>query len=542
MEDLIRNVVILGGGTAGWMTASYLSKMFGKTVDITLIEADTIPKIGVGEATVPNLQRAFFDFLGIPEDEWMRECNASFKGAVKFVNWRKAPDERGNNHFYHHFGLIPNCDNVPLSQYWRLRRESGNDEAMDYACYMQSQILDNNMSPRMLDGTRTMAYAWHFDAHLVAAYLRKLAIGWGVHHVVDELGSVEHHPDGRIAALLTKHKGRYEGDLFIDCSGFRGLLINEAMGEPFLDMKNHLFCDSAVAASVPHDDEANGIEPYTSAIAMKHGWTWKIPMLGRFGSGYVYGSDFVSKDEATEEFLKLWNLNPSQTKLNHLRFRTGRNRRAWVKNVVSIGLASCFLEPLESTGIYFIYAAIYQLTKHFPDKSFNQVVIDRFNEEIENMFDDCRDFVQAHYFTTSRDDTPFWLANKNDLHLSDNMKQKMATYKSGLPVNMPITDEANYYSSFEAEFRNFWTNSSYYCIFAGMGWLPDTPMAKIRYQPEQIERANAMFTALKHKGTEVKAKLPTCLEYLQHLHGRKPVADDVFAPGAVASMSGAVRA
>jgi hypothetical protein len=522
VDNLIRKVVILGGGTAGWMTASYLSKTFGDGIDITLMEADTIPKIGVGEATVPNLQRAFFDFLGIPENEWMKECNASFKGAVKFVNWRKHPDAYGRNHFYHHFGLIPNCDNVPLSQYWTLRRhdDPGYQEAMDYACYMQSSILDDNLSPRMLDGSRTMAYAWHFDANLVAAYLRKLAVGWGVRHVVDELENVEHHPDGRIAALTGKRGGRLEGDLFIDCSGFRGLLINKAMGEPFIDMKNQLFCDSAVAAAVPHDDAANGIEPYTSSIGMQHGWTWKIPMLGRFGSGYVYAGDFVSQDQATDEFLKLWDLDPNKVKLNHIRFRTGRNRRAWVKNCVSIGLASCFLEPLESTGIYFIYAAIYQLSKHFPDKSFNQTLIDRFNQEIETMFDDCRDFVQAHYFTTTRDDTPFWLANKNDLYLSDNIKHKLATYKSGLPVNMPITDEGNYYANFEAEFRNFWTNSSYYCIFAGMGVIPDAPMPQIRYRPQAIARADQMFAALRAHAAELKAKLPTCHDYLCYLHSK----------------------
>jgi Tryptophan halogenase len=216
----------------------------------------------------------------------------------------------------------------------------------------------------------------------------------------------------------------------------------------------------------------------------------------------------------------LWNLDPNKVNLNHIRFRTGRNRRTWVKNCVSIGLSSCFLEPLESTGIYFIYAAIYQLAKHFPDKSFNPTLIERFNEEIETMYDDSRDFLQAHYFTTSRDDTPFWLANKNDLHLSDNIKHKLATYKSGLAVNMPITDEANYYASFEAEFRNFWTNSSYYCIFAGMGWLPDSPMPKIRYRPEQIKRAAAMFVDLKHKGAELKAKLPSTHEYLHYLHNK----------------------
>ena len=518
MQELIGKVVILGGGTAGWMTATYLKKMLGKNIEITLIEAETIPKIGVGEATVPNLQRVFFDYLGIPEEEWMRECNASFKGAVKFIDWRKNPDSHGNRHFYHHFGLIPNCDDVPLSQYWMLRRSTGCQvEALDYACFSQSPILDRKLSPRMRDGTRVMAYAWHFDANLVAAYLRKIGVDWGVRHVLDELASVEHLPDGRIDALITKSGGRHDADLFIDCSGFKALLINKAMNEPFIDMKSQLLCDSAVAAQVPSDDDVHGVEPYTSAIAMRSGWTWKIPMLSRFGSGYVYASSFVSQDQATHDFLRLWNLDPRETKLNHIRFRTGRNRRAWVKNCVSIGLASCFLEPLESTGIYFICAAIYQLAKYFPDRGFNPTLTDRFNSEIESMFDDCRDFVQAHYFTTSRDDTPFWLANKNELLLSDSIKHKLATYKAGLPVNMPTTDEENYYGNFEAEFRNYWTNGSYYCIFAGMGWLPESPMPRIRYRPKAIELAETKFAQLKLKSSQLIKELPSCHEYLRCL-------------------------
>lgn len=470
---------------------------------------------------MPNLQKVFFDFLGIPESEWMRECNGAFKGAVKFVNWRKKTDPNVDNHFYHHFGLIPNCDTVPLSHYWVLQRASGETQgAMDYACYAQSALLDAKLSPQYDDGKAAYAYAWHFDAHLVAAYLAKIATGWGVKQVIDDLEHVQLTPDGDIASLLTRSGQRYDGDLFIDCSGFRGLLINKALKEPFIDMSNHLFCNSAVATPVQHDDAANGIEPYTSAIAMKHGWTWKIPMLGRFGSGYVYSDNFVSQDEATDEFLKLWNLNPSTTPLNQIKFRTGRNRQAWVRNCVSIGLASCFLEPLESTGIYFIYAAIYQLAKHFPDKSFNAGLRASFNKEIEVMYDDCRDFIQSHYFTTSRDDTPFWRANKHELHLSDNLKEKLRLYKSGLAVNMPVTTEENYYGSFESEFHNFWTNSSYYCIYAGMGLLPDQPMAKLRYRPEAVKESRKMFAQIQSQAADMAARLPGCYERLQSVHRR----------------------
>ncbi|MFC5743621.1 tryptophan halogenase family protein [Dyella tabacisoli] len=520
MEELIRDVVILGGGTAGWMTASYLARAVGSKVRITLIEAATIPKIGVGEATIPNLQKVFFDFLGIPEEEWMRHCNASFKMGIRFVNWRPQPQSAGDDYFYHLFGLIPNCDSVPLSHYWVLRQqERMDDRPLAYACYKEAPLLDAKLSPRMMDGTRVTNYAWHFDAHLVADYLQKLAVGWGVQHVVDELDHVELAPDGSIAALHTRMGNRYGADLFIDCSGFRGLLINKALGEPFIDMKNHLLCDSAVAASVPHDDERHGVEPYTSSIAMKHGWTWKIPMLTRFGSGYVYSSDFTSQDEATDEFLKLWNLDANQVKLNQIRFRTGRNRNAWVKNCVSIGLSSCFLEPLESTGIYFIYAAIYQLVKHFPDRSFNPSVIAAFNDEIAGMYDDCRDFIQAHYFTTSRNDTAFWRANKNELHLSDSIRHKLELYKAGLIVTAPLSDAGAYYENFETEFRNFWTNSSYYCIFSGMGWMPKAPLAKLRYSPASLSKAQQSFTDLQHQTAELKTKLPSCHEYLQTLHG-----------------------
>jgi tryptophan halogenase len=516
---LIETVTILGGGTAGWMTASYLKKAF-PNVKITVLEAPGIPRIGVGEATIPNLQKVFFDFLGIPEDEWMRECNAAFKCAVKFVNWRKPRAEGVADHYYHLFGLIPNCDNVPLSHYWVNRHLAGDNEPMDYACYREPPLLDANLSPRYLDGSRAMYYAWHFDAHLVADFLRKVATGWGVEHVLDKLENVELTADGSISALFTTGGRRLEADLFVDCSGFRGLLINKAMGEPFVDMNDHLLCDSAVASAVSNDDATNGVEPYTSAIAMNAGWTWKIPMLDRFGSGYVYSSKFASEDEATRDFCQLWKLDPDKATLNKIRFRVGRNRRAWVKNCVGIGLSSCFVEPLESSGIYFIYASVYQLAKHFPDKSFDPVLIDRFNREVEYMFDDTRDFIQMHYLTTPREDTPFWRANKHELHLSDDVQFKLESYKAGLAVNMPITTEETYYQNFEAEFRNFWTNSSFYCILAGMGWVPRQTLPSIRYKPDSLAKADEMFRDIKRQSRELAEKLPTNYEFLKALHRR----------------------
>ncbi len=519
MHERIRSLVIVGGGTAGWIAAAYLSKALQRYVDITVIEAATIPKIGVGEATVPNLQRVLFDYLEIPEFEWMRQCNASLKTAVKFVNWARPPANGESDHFYHTFGLLPNCDNIPLSHYWFFRHSLGDPTSYHYACLKEPPLLDAKLSPVYLDGRRATKYAWHFDAHLVAEYLKNVAVQkLGVHHVVDEIEHVLLDDRGFIKSVQTKSRRTVEGELFVDCSGFRGLLINQALGEPFIDMRDHLLCDSAVAAPILHDDEKNGIEAYTSAIAMRSGWTWKIPMLGRFGSGYVFSSKFATMDEAARDFCALWNIKEDSIPLNKIRFRVGRNRRAWVANCVSIGLSSCFLEPLESTGIYFITASVFQLAKHFPDRSFDPKLIARFNREIEFMFDDSRDFIQAHYVISPREDTPFWRANKHDLHLSDNFKEKMEMYEAGLPVNVPTTSEESYYGNFEFEFRNFWTNHSYYCIFSGLGFNPTRVMPALLYKSESRQRVEPMFEEIARTQSYLVSTLPRMHEWLRCLH------------------------
>ncbi|MFC9220039.1 tryptophan halogenase family protein [Streptomyces hygroscopicus] len=528
-DNRIKKILVLGGGTAGWMAASYLGRALGPTVSVTVLEAPGVPKIGVGEATIPNLQKVFFDFLGLSEEEWMTECNASFKMGIRFVNWRtpgkgaaKArPFGNGVDHFDHLFGLLPAHDGLPLSHYWTHKRLSGaTDESFDRACYPQPAVFDQNLSPRYLDGTRWASYAWHFDANLVADFLRRFSIEkQGAVHIEDRFTSAEIDQSGHIVAVSTEAGRRIEADLFVDCSGFRSLLINQVMKEPFLDMSDHLLNDRAVATQVPHDDATEGVEPFTSAIAMSSGWSWKIPMLGRFGTGYVYSSRFSSQDEATEEFCRMWNLDPEQQPLNHIKFRVGRNRRAWVKNCVGIGLSSCFLEPLESTGIYFVYAALYQLVKHFPDKRCDPVLIGQFNREVETMFDDTRDFIQAHFSFAPRNDTPFWQACK-ELELASDFQEKVAVYKSGLGVSLPVTNESNYYGNFEAEFRNFWSNANYYCVFAGLGLLPDHSLPALNHRPSSIESAETVFADLRRRRDELLETLPSTYEYLCKLHGK----------------------
>jgi tryptophan 6-halogenase len=527
-DHRIKRVVVLGGGTAGWMSASYLGKALGPEVSITVLESPAVGRIGVGEATVPNLHKTFFDFLGIAEEDWMRECNASFKMGIKFTNWRTPGEgqatarpygDNGQDYYYHLFGLLANSDNLPISHHWTSQTLNGQTtEPFDYACYREPPIMDANLSPRFMDGTKWTNYAWHFDANLVAAFLTKFAVEkQGAIHIQDKFVDATVDERGYLTSIKTETGRVIEGDLFIDCSGFRALLINGVMREPFLDMSDHLLNDSAVATQIPHDDEAEGVEPYTGAIAMSSGWTWKIPMLGRFGTGYVFSSRFQSRDDATLEFCKMWGLDPETQPLNQIKFRVGRNRRAWVRNCVSIGLANAFVEPLESTGIYFTYAALYQLAKHFPDNRFDPVLQRRFNDEIVTMFDDTRDFLQAHFSFAPRNDTAFWRACK-ELELSDDIKGKIDMYNAGLPVNMPITDEVTYYANFDAEFKNFWNNSNYYCIFAGMNYVPDRVLPMLAAHPEMIERAETVFAEIKAKQKELAASLPTTYEYLRQLH------------------------
>ncbi|MGB7416347.1 MAG: tryptophan halogenase family protein [Thermosynechococcaceae cyanobacterium] len=520
MAKPIQRILIVGGGTAGWMTASYLTKALGKNVEISLIESDVVKKIGVGEATLPSLQQAFFNFLGIPEQEWMKHVNGSYKVGVKFINWSQAPQPgQPDQSFYHIFGGMPTCGGLPLQQYWLRKYLAGETkESMQSACYAETALLDQKLSPVFEDRKPATFYAWHFDAHRVADYLTQWSTTRGVTRIIgDVIDVVLEAETGNIQSVVTQTGLELKADLFIDCSGFRSLLLGKALQEPFLDRGDALLCDSAVATPVPHDDARYGIEPYTSSIAMKHGWTWKTPMLGRFGSGYVYSSQFCSEDEATREFQQLWGLDDQQP-LKHLKFRVGRTERAWVKNCVGIGLASSFLEPLESTGIYFIYAALYQLVKHWPSKALEPTLQKQFNGKVTWMFDDCLDFVQMHYFTTSREDTAFWRANRHDLKKSDSIQEKLELYRAGLPVGAVVSNSADYYSAFDFEFENFWSNSNYYCVLAGMGVYPEQSPPLLAHNPLAIQQAEQVFANIRLKSKTLALQLPSTYDALKSLH------------------------
>jgi flavin-dependent dehydrogenase len=519
MNNLIENIVIVGGGTSGWMSASYLKKSF-PDINITVIEAPTIPRIGVGEATTPNLHTAFWKHLGIDEKIWMKRINATFlEMGIKFVNWSKNPNPEIEDSYYHLFGVLSNHNGLPLSHYWAYRRLiEGNNERFDYSCYPEPIIADAKASPRNLSGIKKGNYAWHFDAKLMAEYLKEISISWGVSLIPEHVISAKKDMNGMINSVLTSEGNEIKGDLFIDCTGFRSTLIGGFMEEPFIDYSQSLLCNGAVATQLPSSDDQNGINPFTISTAMNAGWSWKIPLLGRYGAGYVYSDKFQSEDQSIEEFSKFLNIDPMKQNWNRIKFKVGRRRRAWVKNCVGIGISTNFLEPLESTAIYLTFAAIYQLAKFFPDKNCDERLIKQFNTEVNYSYDDCKDFVQIHYITTKRNDTAFWRANQFDLVVSDSLKEKLAMYKVGLPINHINSDSNAYYNNFDLEFRNFWNDTSYYSVLTGMGIYPEKVNNKILYNKMSIDEAYQQFQMIKDKSSKLIDNLPSHYEYLKNFH------------------------
>ena len=524
--EKIRKIIIAGGGSSGWMAASYIFKALNFNIDIVVIESPKIPRIGVGEATIPTIKEELFDFLEIPEKEWMPVCRGTYKLGIKFINWKRSAAE-GGDHYYHSFGEMPTCKKVPLSQIWMHKRHMGFEKPHDYSCYVTPAICDEYKSPRFLDDTKVVHYAYHFDALLIANFLRDWCIERGMRHIQDEIVNVELDETGNIRSLTGQEGERYEADLFIDCTGFTGLLIGKALKEPLISFSDCLLTDSAVAMNIPSNPETEGIRPYTTATAFSTGWQWEIPLFGKSGNGYVYSSAFQSAEDAEKEMRKFFGKKVEGIEARHIKFNSGRRRRSWVKNCVSFGLASSFLEPLESTGLYFVYAALYQFMEHFPNKDIDPVVRDRFNEKVAYMVDDVKDFIVMHFCTSPREDTAYWRANKFELKIPDSLRRILSLQKAGIPIKKSYATNDFLYTSFEAGFDRFWTNSNYQCVFAGVGYLPSVYLPLLDHRSDILKEAEQLFAGIETKSKLLSKQLPTQYEYLHHIYNGNIVASGV---------------
>jgi tryptophan halogenase len=424
----LARVVIVGGGTAGWMAAAALSRFFddGRRT-VTLIESDAIGTVGVGEATIPPI-RAFNAMLDIPEAEFLRETRGTAKLGIEFVNWGQVGDR-----YFHPFGTFgQDLHGIAFHQLWlREQARSSLGGAGDIGAYSMSTAAARagrfaRASAGAQSVIREIAYAYHFDAGLYAAYLRRLAERQGVRRIEGEITYVTRDGEsGDVASVTLASGATIAGDLFIDCSGFRGLLIEEALGTGYEDWSRWLPMDRALA--VPSRSPGPP-DPFTRATAHTAGWQWRIPLQHRTGNGHVYSSAFMDEEEARAILLANLETEPL-AEPRAIRFLTGMRRKAWNHNVVALGLSSGFIEPLESTSIHLIQNGIQRLFALFPDLPIRQLERDEYNRGMHELYEDVRDFVMLHYKATQREDTEFWRYVKH-MAVPDSLARKMALWQA----------------------------------------------------------------------------------------------------------------
>ncbi|WP_421739025.1 tryptophan halogenase family protein [Caulobacter sp.] len=418
-DNPIRKVLIVGGGTAGWMTAAALSKVL-KTVQITLIESDAIATVGVGEATIPPIN-TFNQLLGLDEADFMRQTRASFKLAIEFVDWTRL----GHRYLHPFGGFGLDIEAIKFHQFWLKAQSQGSTQPIDdFNLSATAARLGRFMLPSKDPGQvlSSLKYAFHFDAGLYARYLRRFAEGLGVVRREGKVVDVTLRGEDGFIDSVTLEGGHVEtADLFIDCSGFRALLIEGALKTGYEDWGHWLPNDRAVA--MPCETGGDGLTPFTRATADSAGWRWRIPLQHRTGNGYVYSSRHISDEDALAR-LRATLDGPARAEPNFIRFQAGRRNQMWVKNCVAIGLASGFLEPLESTSIHLIQAGITKLLALFPDRGFDPVETAEYNRLSILQTELIRDFIILHFKANERTDSDYWRAAR-EMEIPESLQRKI---------------------------------------------------------------------------------------------------------------------
>jgi len=423
-DHRITKVVIVGGGTAGWMAAAALSKALGPQLHVQLIESDEISTVGVGEATIPPI-KIFNAVLQIDEDDFLRNTQGTFKLGIEFVDWLR----RGHAYLHAFGGFGADAGMLRFYQFWLRAHQAGRDA--DLWAYSTNAVAARAGKMARLptlgqSPVQGVTHAFHFDASLYARYLRAYAERAGVTRIEGRIvGTTLRDPDGFIESVTLEGGRAVEGELFIDCSGFRGLLIEEALHTGYVDWSEWLRCDRAVAVPC---ESTRPILPYTRSTALEAGWQWRIPLQHRTGNGYVYSSRYLGDDEAVARLLG--NLDGAPIAAPRvLRFVTGRRRKLWNRNCVALGLASGFLEPLESTSIHLIQSGIGRLITLFPDRRFNPLEIDEYNRQAIFEFERIRDFIILHYKATERTDTALW-RDCSRMDIPDTLQRKIDLFRA----------------------------------------------------------------------------------------------------------------
>ena len=455
----MKNIVILGGGTAGWMAANLLQKKWQQRgIKITVVESPDIGIIGVGEGSTPLLKE-FFDSLDIHESEWMPQCNATYKNGISFNEWSTVS---GYESYFHPFPCSLDFATFGLLyKYTELRRKGVDVLAHPNRFSLMAGLTERKLAPLPTKNFPFhFQYGYHFDSVLIGKFLRGKAKDSGVSHIEATVENVEQETNGNIKSLRLNTGEILSGDFFLDCSGFASILLQKTLKVPFLSFSENLFNDSAVA--VPTDIETE-VPAETLSTALTNGWAWKIPLTNRFGNGYVYSSNYCSPDEAETELRSHLGILDREVEARHLKMKVGRVQETWAKNCVAVGLSQGFIEPLEATALQFVYATIDQFSQALEEGNFTNQYREEFNTRMNANFEGIRDYIVLHYKTNSRNDSQYWIDNRENQKISENLRAMIECWYAIEDMQDALTrlNIGSYYS------QRSWT-----CLLAGVGIFP----------------------------------------------------------------------
>ncbi|MDP5142827.1 tryptophan 7-halogenase [Rheinheimera baltica] len=484
-DGAVKHILVVGGGTAGWLTACHLAKALNckehTAVQVTLVESPDIPTIGVGEGTVPAIRQSL-QYLGISETDLIRHCDATFKQSIRFIDWM-APTA-GKTHYYHHVFDYPERQDFKLTPYWLL---SQRQQSYADTLGIQSRICDLGLAPKLItqpeyDGVTN--YAYHLDAAKFAALLTRHGTNvLGVHHIKANVKQVETSADGAIAAIDTDTSGKLTADLYVDCSGFQALLIGQALGVKFIAKNDVLFCDSAIAVQVPYTDPSAPIASSTLATAQSAGWIWDIGLPTRRGVGYVYSSKYCSSAEAETALRAYIGKGADALSYRQIPMHVGYREHFWQKNCVAIGLSQGFVEPLEATGLLVYDACARMLADTLPAHSQQfGLAAARFNQHVRSAWGNVIDFIKLHYCLSDRQDSAFWRDNRDENTIPLSLQHKLAQWRCQVPSAY----------DFPGRFDIFHVDNYLYVLY-GMHF--DTDISMLRHRLVQHERASQLVAS-----------------------------------------------
>jgi flavin-dependent dehydrogenase len=447
MGEPLRSITIVGGGTAGWLTAAFLnrycrSKDAKRDIEITLIESPSIPIVGVGEASLPGMV-VLLNQLGISEAEFFKATDATFKVAAHFINWNH--DEKGQPvEFLNVLNAPGPIDARQLADYFVTfdPARSASNAGMAYvrAFSPAVEIVLRNLAPRrpgQPEFSAELGYTYHFDATKLAVFLKDIAVKRGVKHILDDVDEINLDERGFVKSLSLRAQGEHAIDLVVDCTGFRGSILQKALDEPFEPYGDYLLNDRAAVMQIPHKDP-NVMAPTTRATGFSAGWNFNIPLTTRVGTGYVYSSKLISDDKAIEELLTFYGDQAKGAEPRVIPMRTGRVRNAWVKNCIAMGLASGFIEPLEATAIFMSDLGARWLHHYLPTQDFEPELAAAYNRQVKRLYEEVRDLVQLHYHLNNRRDTEYWKAAREDMKLSDHLRENLEVWRHTTPEALDL--------------------------------------------------------------------------------------------------------